>query len=182
MPMSNGQMATKVIGDAVFVAKLTPGTVLQFSLSGKIGGTINGLSVSGSGHLEYTFNHGASTWNLSPETHLAVGPSQLPAGDLIYVPASSSGTAAVSTTGTVVSASPYTSLKDRYNYKLKGRTASIKVSVLTETVGCGSFAAACDNSDPLGYCAANFAGSCIDDCFNFVLANTLGSFCPVPPP
>lgn len=174
MTLSNGQLATQVSGDAVFVAKLTAGTVVQFTLSGKIGGTINGLAVSGSGHLEYTFNYGSSTWNLSPETHLAVGPSQFPAGDLVYIPASATGTAAVQTTGTVISAAPFTSLKDRYNFKLKGRTASIKVSVLTETVGCGNFTEVCTartGASADAYCYANYTGSCIEDCLAHVVTN-----------
>ena len=149
MTLSNGQLSTKVIGDAAFVAKLTPGTVLQFTLSGKLGGTINGMPISGSGHLEYTYRYGATAWEMAADG-LAQGPV-IPAGDLVYAPANAAGTAAVSTTGVVVSAAPYTSLKDRYNYKLKGRTASIKVSVLTETVGCGDFSPACNNGDPLGY-------------------------------
>lgn len=159
MVMSNGQLATKVYGDASFVAKLTTGTILQFQLSGKLGGTINGVPISGSGHLEYTFRSGGTAWELVSDG-LAQGP-QLPAGALVYVPANASGSAAVSTTGSVVSSAPFTSSKDRYNFKLKGRVSSITVAVFEEGHACDLTAVDCNTN-----CASAFTGDqpCIDEC------------------
>lgn len=132
--MNNGQLATKVSGDVAFLAKLTAGTILQVQISGKLGGTINGMPVSGSGQLEYTFRYGASAWELSADG-LASGPA-LPAGPLVYVPANASGQLGILTTGTVVSSAPFTTTKDRYNFKLKGRVSPISVAVFDDAVTC----------------------------------------------
>lgn len=165
MPMINGQVCTKVTGDASFIAKLTPGTILQFTLSGKLGGTINGMPVSGHGHLEYTYRYGAASWELDADG-LAQGPS-LPAGPIVYLPAGASGNAAVTTTGTTVSAAPYTSLKDRYHFKLKGRVTSITVAVFDDAVVC-DLTGLCSQTDPTAWANANLTGDCLTQAEMFI--------------
>ena len=172
---ADGHLGTKLIGDAKFIAALTPGTAVQFSLSGKLGGTINGLPVSGQGHLEYTFNHGASMWELET-TGLASGP-QLPAGNLVYLPQGASGSAAVATTGVVSSAAPWTTAKDRHHFKLKGRVASVTVGIVDDVIPCDTAAAlttivgvddcisAEQAADLAGSCAgAGVTAACMEEC------------------
>lgn len=165
--LANGHVATKVVGDAAFLAHLGVGTVLTLTLSGKLGGTINGLPISGSGTLEYTFRYGAAVWELDSDG-LASGPP-LPAGPIIYLPAGAAGNAVVQTTGTIDVSGVFDANKDRYTFKLKGRTASIAVGVFSPNVGCtvtdvqDCGATSCDTA---------FAGNqqCIDNCKTWQVA------------
>lgn len=159
----SGHVATKVVADAAFLAHLGVGTTLTFSVSGKLGGTINGMPITGSGTLEYTFRYGASAWELDSDG-LASGP-QLPAGPIVYLPAAAAGNAVVQTTGTLDVSGLFATNKDRYNFKLKGRTASITVGVFSDTVACDLTTVAdcsfdCSTLDP----------SCAQDCESIKVA------------
>lgn len=168
MTIANGKVAT-IATDGIFIAKLGVGTALSVTISGKLSGTINGMPISGEGDLEYTFNQGASAWVLDAG-NLAVGPT-LPAGDLVYVPGPGArGSMHVKTTGEVITNSRYTHLKDHAAWKLKGRTAQIKVSVLTPVAPCDYADVCTARSGPTAdqYCYDNFSGSCLDGCLNHV--------------
>jgi len=166
--MQNGKVSNKVTPSGVIV-RLTPGTGIVVRLSGKLKGTINGMPVSGAGHLEYIFNYGDAAWTLEAEG-LASGP-QIPAGELKFVPAGSSGSLDFSTTGVVEETTPgggYSSKKDRYNWPLKGRSASISISTADATVSCFDAAALCvaSEGDP-AYCV-NFTGECFTECEQYL--------------
>jgi hypothetical protein len=163
--LSNGSLATR-FGDKAFIAKLTTGTALVVSISGKLDGTINSMAISGSGHLEYTYNFDAAAWQLVANG-LATGP-QLPAGPLLYVPGpNASGLMSAVTSGTVVTDAPLTSAKDRQVWPLKGRVGSIKVAVWTNAAPSCDLTAVDASTD----CDSGTYAACSADCHNLKAAN-----------
>ena len=157
---ASGHCGVHIQADAAFSVHLGPNTSVSFVLSGKLGGTINGMAISGHGSLEYTYRQGAAAWELEVDG-LAQGP-QLPSGALVYLPSNASGSATVATNGTMDVTGAYSHGKDKYHFKLKGRTASITVNVVQDTVQCDLSQVIPGSTD----CASAFPGdqTCIDQC------------------
>ena len=162
---ASGHCATKLVGDASFLAHLGAGTYVTFTISGKLGGTLNGLPISGSGTLEYTFRYGASVWDLDSDG-LASGPA-LPAGPIVYLPSGAAGNASVQSSGTLDTSGVFTHQKDKYHFKLKGRTASITVGVFSDTPTCDVTSVDCSTD------CATFSNdaTCQQDCVDVQTAS-----------
>lgn len=157
--IANGRLASRST-EAGFLAKLTAGTSLSFSLSGTLDGTINGMPISGVGNVQYVFNFGASAWVKSKDT-IASAPD-LPAGPIKFIPGpNSTGNASVSTTGVVVNdaGTELTSVRSKDHWPTKGRTAQITVSVWDQAAPCDMTTVSCATD-----CTTAFPGACTQEC------------------
>ena len=130
--------------EETYVAILTEGTSVKVVLGGNFEGTINGLAISGRGHIDMVYLAGSNQWVLDNDA-FATCPSVIQGTDLNFQPTvHSCGSVSILTNGQVERSSGLWVKMKRHCIDAKGRLAPFTVTIRDETLP------QCDDGVPLG--------------------------------